>query len=91
MSELYIFIFVLILNLVSIGISFMVHRNLKDCNNRASIKCPVISCPHPNSVCNNTYAPYRCLKFDPGSSTCTGDNVMCMNYDVTDPLTFNAS
>ncbi len=80
----YLLIFTVILNIVAVVVLAITHKNLKECNNSPSFKCPVFSCPDGSM-------PIRCIQPDAGKSTCSGDNVMTMNYDVTAPLTYTSS
>lgn len=66
--------------LLAFGI-YKEHKNLTECEKNESLKCPAFLCKTKTDKCG--YAPYRCLKNDAGSSTCTGDNMVCQAYTAT--------
>lgn len=88
-SEYIIFSSSLILALLGSLFVFICFRNHRDASNRESFNCPVYSCEIPDSKCGS--APFRCIANDTASSGCSGDNKVCMIYDLTNDLTYQAS
>lgn len=85
-SELIPFLFSVILVVAGIFFVEYTYRNKKDCYNHESLSCPVFSCIAKDDKCG--YAPYRCETLDAGSSTCSGDNKVCMVYPLN-PSTYS--
>lgn len=88
-SEYIPVILAIVLCLIGGIFDFMTYKNYKDASNRESFNCPVYSCVIPDSKCGT--APFRCTAHDTNSSGCSGDNKVCMVYDITNNLTYNST